>query len=93
MRNPRAGTTTAYSCSTTAAGLRSRLARPTNRSGSRSSSTSGLDFTPEEVRALRDRLAAQGVGIVEQWDEPGYVSVKCLDPDGYVVEAAWEPQP
>jgi Glyoxalase/Bleomycin resistance protein/Dioxygenase superfamily len=24
-------------------------------------------------------------------DEPDYVSVKCFDPDGYVVEAAWEP--
>jgi hypothetical protein len=22
---------------------------------------------------------------------PEYVSVKCRDPDGYVVEAAWEP--
>jgi catechol 2,3-dioxygenase-like lactoylglutathione lyase family enzyme len=46
---------------------------------------------PEAVRAFRDRLAADGVQIVEEWDEPGYVSVKCLDPDGYVVEAAWEP--
>ena len=24
-------------------------------------------------------------------DGPDYVSVKCRDPDGYVVEAAWEP--
>jgi extradiol dioxygenase family protein len=24
-------------------------------------------------------------------EEPEYVSVKCRDPDGYVVEAAWEP--
>ncbi len=47
--------------------------------------------TPEEVRAFRDRLAADGVEIVEQWEEPEYVSVKCRDPDGYVVEAAWEP--
>jgi hypothetical protein len=31
------------------------------------------------------------VPIVEWWDEPDYVSVKCKDPDGYVVEAAWEP--
>jgi catechol 2,3-dioxygenase-like lactoylglutathione lyase family enzyme len=43
------------------------------------------------VLAFRDRLAADGVTIVEEWDEPGYVSVKCRDPDGYVVEAAWEP--
>ncbi len=47
--------------------------------------------TPEEVRAFRDRLAADGVEIVEHWEEPEYVSVKCHDPDGYVVEAAWEP--
>ena len=35
--------------------------------------------------------ATDGVAIFEEWDEPEYVSVKCLDPDGYVVEAAWEP--
>ncbi len=45
----------------------------------------------EAVLAFRDRLAADGVQIVEEWDEPEYVSVKCCDPDGYVVEAAWEP--
>ena len=43
------------------------------------------------VLALRDRLAADGVELVEQWDEPDYVSVKCRDPDGYIVEASWEP--
>jgi catechol 2,3-dioxygenase-like lactoylglutathione lyase family enzyme len=43
------------------------------------------------VLALRDRLAADGIELVEQWDEPDYVSVKCRDPDGYIVEAAWEP--
>jgi catechol 2,3-dioxygenase-like lactoylglutathione lyase family enzyme len=47
--------------------------------------------SPEEVRAFRERLASDGVPIVEQWDEPEYVSVKCRDPDGYIVEAAWEP--
>jgi catechol 2,3-dioxygenase-like lactoylglutathione lyase family enzyme len=47
--------------------------------------------SPDAVYALRDRLAAGGVPIVEEWDEPEYVSVKCSDPDGYVVEAAWEP--
>jgi catechol 2,3-dioxygenase-like lactoylglutathione lyase family enzyme len=47
--------------------------------------------SPDAVRALRDRLAADGVPIVEEWEEPEYVSVKCRDPDGYVVEAAWEP--
>ncbi|HZC28916.1 MAG TPA: VOC family protein [Gaiellaceae bacterium] len=44
-----------------------------------------------DVHALRDRFVADGVPIAEQWDEPAYVSVKCRDPDGYVVEAAWEP--
>jgi catechol 2,3-dioxygenase-like lactoylglutathione lyase family enzyme len=48
--------------------------------------------TADEVRAFRDRLASDGVAIVEWWDEPDYVSVKCRDPDGYVVEAAWEPE-
>lgn len=47
--------------------------------------------SPDEVRAFRDRLVADGVEVVEQWEEPEYVSVKCRDPDGYVVEAAWEP--
>jgi catechol 2,3-dioxygenase-like lactoylglutathione lyase family enzyme len=47
--------------------------------------------TPDDVRAFRDRLTADGVDIVEEWDEPDYVSVKCRDPDGYVVEFAWEP--
>jgi catechol 2,3-dioxygenase-like lactoylglutathione lyase family enzyme len=47
--------------------------------------------SPGAVRTFRSRLAADGVPIVEEWDEPEYVSVKCQDPDGYVVEAAWEP--
>src|SRR5262245_26959553 len=45
----------------------------------------------EAVLALRDRLAADSIELVEEWDEPGYVSVKCRDPDGYIVEAWWEP--
>jgi catechol 2,3-dioxygenase-like lactoylglutathione lyase family enzyme len=47
--------------------------------------------SPEAVRDFRRRLAADGVQILEEWEEPEYVSVKFLDPDGYVVEAAWEP--
>jgi catechol 2,3-dioxygenase-like lactoylglutathione lyase family enzyme len=31
------------------------------------------------------------LALVEEWDEPDYVNVKCRDPDGYIVEAAWEP--
>jgi hypothetical protein len=45
----------------------------------------------EAVCGLRDRLAADGVELVEEWDEPDYV-VKCRDRDGYIVEAAWEPE-
>ena len=48
--------------------------------------------SPHEVRALRTRLERDGVPIAEWWDEPAYVSVKCCDPDGYVVEHAWEPE-
>ena len=48
--------------------------------------------SPEDVRAFEARLRADGVPIVEEWDEPDYVSVKCSDPDGYVVEFAWEPR-
>ena len=47
--------------------------------------------SPAEVRSLRERLVADGVQIAKEWEEPDYVSVKCRDPDGYVVEAAWEP--
>jgi catechol 2,3-dioxygenase-like lactoylglutathione lyase family enzyme len=44
------------------------------------------------VLELSERLTADGVELVEEWDEPDYVSVKCRDPDGYIVEASWEPQ-
>jgi catechol 2,3-dioxygenase-like lactoylglutathione lyase family enzyme len=47
--------------------------------------------SPDAVHALRDRFVADGVTIHEWWEEPEYVSVKCRDPDGYIVEAAWEP--
>jgi catechol 2,3-dioxygenase-like lactoylglutathione lyase family enzyme len=50
----------------------------------------GLE-TPDDVRAFRDRVAGDGIEIVEEWDEPAYVSVKLRDPDGYVVEVSWEP--
>jgi catechol 2,3-dioxygenase-like lactoylglutathione lyase family enzyme len=43
------------------------------------------------VLMLRDRFVADGVELVEEYDEPDYVSVKCRDPDGYIVEASWEP--
>lgn len=50
----------------------------------------GLE-SPEAVRAFAERLAADGVPILERWEEPDYVSVKVRDPDGYVVEISWEP--
>jgi catechol 2,3-dioxygenase-like lactoylglutathione lyase family enzyme len=43
------------------------------------------------VRAFRDRVVADGLEVVDWWDEPDYVSVKFRDPDGYVVEVSWEP--
>jgi catechol 2,3-dioxygenase-like lactoylglutathione lyase family enzyme len=46
----------------------------------------------DEVRAFRERPLADGVEIADWWDEPDYVSVKFRDPDGYVVEVAWEPE-
>ena len=45
----------------------------------------------DAVLEFRDRLARDGIELLEEWDEPDYVSVKCRDPDGYIVEAAWEP--
>jgi catechol 2,3-dioxygenase-like lactoylglutathione lyase family enzyme len=51
----------------------------------------GVGFpTREAVLALRDRFVNDGVELVEEWDEPTYVSVKCRDPDGYIIEASWE---
>jgi hypothetical protein len=67
-----------------------RLPRRSSQAGARDARIIHLP-SPEAVRGFRDRLAADGVMIVEEWDEPEYVSVKCLDPDGYIVEAAWEP--
>jgi catechol 2,3-dioxygenase-like lactoylglutathione lyase family enzyme len=51
----------------------------------------GSAETPAEVHAFRDRLDAEGVEIVEFAEEPDYVSVKCRDPDGYVIQFSWEP--
>jgi catechol 2,3-dioxygenase-like lactoylglutathione lyase family enzyme len=46
--------------------------------------------SPEAVDEFAQRLRADGVPIVEEWDEAGYVSVKCRDPNGYVVEYSWD---
>jgi len=45
----------------------------------------------EAVLAMRDRFLDDGIELVEQSDEPEYVSVKCRDPDGYIIEVSWEP--
>jgi catechol 2,3-dioxygenase-like lactoylglutathione lyase family enzyme len=47
--------------------------------------------TPDEVRAMRQRLHALDVEETEWTDEIAYVSTKVRDPDGYVVEISWEP--
>jgi len=45
----------------------------------------------EEVREFHARAEADGLDVVDAWDEPAYASVKVRDPDGYVVEVFWEP--
>ena len=45
----------------------------------------------EETRSLHASLEADGVPITKSFDTPGYVNVKCLDPDGYVIEVYREP--
>ena len=47
--------------------------------------------SPDDVRVFRDRVEAEGLEIVDWWDDPDYVSVKVRDPDGYVIEVSWEP--
>ena len=44
----------------------------------------------DAVRTKREALRAADVTEIEWWDEPGYVSVKVRDPDGYAVEVAWD---
>jgi catechol 2,3-dioxygenase-like lactoylglutathione lyase family enzyme len=44
----------------------------------------------DAVRARRAVLASAGIAELEWWDEPGYVSVKIRDPDGYIVELSWD---
>jgi len=46
----------------------------------------------DAVRALATRLEHDGVAIVERDEEPGLVSFKCLDPDGWRIEVYWEPR-
>jgi catechol 2,3-dioxygenase-like lactoylglutathione lyase family enzyme len=43
-----------------------------------------------QVRELLTTIDAAGVPVVERHDGPGHVSFKCLDPDGWRVEAYWD---
>ena len=45
----------------------------------------------QAVCELRGRLLHDGVALIEESNEPEYFSVKCRDPDGYIVEAFCEP--
>ena len=46
----------------------------------------------DEVQVPPGSASAEtGVPIVEEWEEPGGVEVGAGDPDGFVVEFAWEP--
>jgi len=40
----------------------------------------------DDVRTALARLDADGVPVVERYDEPEHVSFKCVDPDGWRVE-------
>jgi catechol 2,3-dioxygenase-like lactoylglutathione lyase family enzyme len=46
---------------------------------------------PADVRALMERMEADGITIVERDDEPACAAFKCLDPDGHRIEVYWEP--
>jgi catechol 2,3-dioxygenase-like lactoylglutathione lyase family enzyme len=48
--------------------------------------------SPDDVRAALRRVRAGNVAVIEDDDEPGMVSFKCLDPDGHRVEVYWEPE-
>jgi hypothetical protein len=65
-----------------------RRPEPTDKPTLAQSSRDIYQHWPMSGRCHR---TADGVAIVEAWDEPDYVSLKCRDPDGYVIEAAWEP--
>lgn len=46
----------------------------------------------DEVVELGDALAAAGIELADSHDEPGYTGFKVRDPDGYWIEAYFEPR-
>ena len=42
--------------------------------------------SPADVRALMERMEADGITIAERDDEAAYTSFKCLDPNGHRLE-------
>lgn len=47
--------------------------------------------SPDDVRAFASHVHDDRLEIVEESNEPDYVSVKVREPSGYVVEVSWEP--
>jgi len=45
----------------------------------------------DAVLAFKEWLTRDGIELIEHYDEPDYVSIKFRDPDGYIIEASWEP--
>jgi hypothetical protein len=45
-----------------------------------------------ERNAILALVGIYGVELVEEWNDPEYVNVKWRDPDGYIIEASWEPE-
>ncbi|HZZ34280.1 MAG TPA: VOC family protein [Caulobacteraceae bacterium] len=49
--------------------------------------------TPDEVRALHDRMAAEGATIrTPLTDDGDMLWFRCADPDGHQIEVYWEVQ-
>jgi hypothetical protein len=53
--------------------------------------TSRSPATSSRISYFADPLTEDGIEIVERWDEPGYVSLKCRDPTATSSRPFWEP--
>ena len=47
----------------------------------------------DDVRVLRHGLATAGFDIFDEEEEADFVSFKCRDPDGYLVQLYWSESP